>query len=122
MSISYAIDDEKGCIIETWTGDVTAQDLAEHWKVYLGDPAVMALRKTLVDLRNARIVFTGAQLASLVVTIAVPALRGRSWRSAFLVRDPVQFGVSRQYQVFAETYSRDSIFGSEDEALAWLRT
>ena len=34
--------------------------------------------------------------------------------------DPVQFGVSRQYQVFAERYSADSIFGSEDEALRWL--
>ena len=121
MPISYTIDDERGCIVETWTGDVTAQELADHWMVYLYDPEVMALRITLVDMRRARILFTGAQLASLVETIAVPAIRGRKWKSAIVVHDPVQFGVSRQYQVFAETYSRDSIFGTEDAALAWLR-
>ena len=121
MPISYKINDEWGCIVETWIGDITAQDLADHWMVYLRDPEVMALRMTLADLRSARLLFTGAQLASLVETIVVPALGGRSWKTAIVVRDPVQFGVSRQYQVFAETYSRDSIFGSEEEALTWLR-
>jgi hypothetical protein len=121
MPISYSIHTDKCCIIETWTGDITAHDLANHWMVYLADPDVMALRRTLVDLRNARILFTGAQLASLVETIAMPAIGDRDWKSAILVSDPVQFGVSRQYQVFAETYSRDSIFGSESEALNWLR-
>ena len=122
MPISYTIDDEKGCIFETWTGDIVARDLADHWAKYLADPNVMALRRTLVDLRNARILFTGSQLESLVATIVVPSLEGRSWKSAIVVRDPVQFGVSRQYQVFAESYSRDSIFGNVEEAIAWLRS
>jgi len=121
MAIAYSIDREQGCIIETWTGDIAAQDLADHWRVYLADPEVMALRKTLVDLRDARILFTGAQLAYLVESIVMPTLGGLDWKTAIVVQDPVQFGVSRQYHVFAETYSRDSIFGTEDAALAWLR-
>jgi hypothetical protein len=34
----------------------------------------------------------------------------------------VQFGVGRQYQVFAERYSHDAIFDNPDQAKAWLST
>ena len=120
MPISYAIDHQQSVIVETWTGDVAAADLAEHWRRYLADPAVLDLRRTLVDLRQCRILFTGAQLAAMVDTIVVPVLQGRDWRTALLTESPVQFGVSRQYQVFAENYSRDSIFSDPDEAMTWL--
>ena len=115
MPISYVIDYEKGLIVETWTGDVAAADLAEHWRHYLADPDVLAIRSTLVDLRACRILFTGAQLAAMVDAVAAPKLGGRDWRTALLADSPVQFGVSRQYQVFAEHYSRDSIFTDKDE-------
>ena len=120
MPISYSIDHERRFIVETWTGDVAEADLAAHWRHYLADPEVLAVRRTLVDLRRGRILFKGDQLANLVDRIVRPALNGRDWKTAILVSDPLQFGVSRQYQVFAETYSRDAIFDSEDAALAWL--
>jgi hypothetical protein len=37
-----------------------------------------------------------------------------------VVARAVQFGVSKQYQVFAEAYSRDAIFDDYDTALRWL--
>ena len=121
MPITYTISADKTLIHEVWMGDVSAKDLKEYWTTYLQDPDVLAIRRTLVDLRGANTQFTGRQLAELISSIVVPALNGRDWISAFLVGESVQFGVSRQYQVFAELYSRDSIFDDPEKAENWLR-
>ena len=120
MPISYSIDQQHGVIREEWSGDVDAAQLAAYWQRYLADPSVLAIRKTVVDLRQCRIQFTGAQLSELVQRIVIPALEGRDWKSALVVEQSVQFGVSRQYQVFANHYSSDSIFTDHDAAIAWL--
>jgi hypothetical protein len=120
MPISYSIDADRGLIVEAWQGDVTAADLRGYWHGYLADPRVMALRRTLVDLRQARILFTGEELFDLVCDVVQPALAGRRWTTAILVARAVQLGVSKQYQVFAEAYSRDAIFDDYDKALRWL--
>jgi hypothetical protein len=122
MPISYTIDEEKGFITEVWTGDVAASDLASHWRLYLADPQVLSIRRTLVDLRECRILFKGVELSSLIKSIVIPILDGRDWKTAIVVDHPVQFGVSRQYQVFAESYSHDAIFGDPEDARRWLLT
>jgi hypothetical protein len=120
MPIDYSIDRERGIIFETWTGDITAADLGAYWQRYLADPEVMALRRTLVDLRPCRILFNGQELSDLVSGVVIPILKGRDWKTAIVVEHPTQYGVCRQYQVFAENYSQDSIFHEPEEALAWL--
>ena len=120
MPISYSIDSAAGVIFEVWEGDVTARDLRHYWKRYLADPQVMKLRRTLVDLRRGRIQFTGAELSSLILTVVTPVLKANNWTTALVVGGPVTFGVSRQYQVMAERYSRDAIFHDADAALTWL--
>src|SRR4051812_1821529 len=107
MPITYSIDKHNGIISEAWTGEVSAKDLAAHWKHLLADPDALAIRRTLVDLRNCDIAFSGEQLFDLVRTLVEPTLNGRDWRSALLVGGSVQFGVSRQYQSFAQIYSDD---------------
>jgi len=118
--ISYSIDKTLGVIFEVWCGDVTAADLRHYWEAYLANPEVLALWRTLVDLRSANIRFTGEELSSLVSNVVIPVLKGRDWKTAIVVEQPVQFGVSRQYHVFAERYSTDCIFHNYDEALHWL--
>jgi hypothetical protein len=120
MPITYSIDADRGLIVEAWQGDITAADLRRYWQAYLADPRVMALRRTLADLRQARILFTGAELFDLVCDVVKPALAGQRWTTAIVVARAVQFGVSKQYQVFAEAYSRDAIFDDYDTALRWL--
>ena len=95
-------------------------DLADHWKRLLVDPDALAIRRTLVDLRDCQIEFSGEQLFDLVRTLVEPLLHGSDWRSALLVGGTVHFGVSRQYQSFAQLYSKDAIFHEEDAALRWL--
>jgi hypothetical protein len=120
MPISYSIDPDAGLISEIWTGSVSARDLGAYWTAYLADPEVLALRRTLVDLRESTIGFSGREMSHLIDTIVTPALAGRSWQTAIVVAKPAQYGVSRQYQVFAEHYSRDAIFEDYETARLWL--
>lgn len=120
MPISYSIDTEQGIIVEVWVGDISAQELGDYWRRYLADPQVLSLRTTLVDLRQAMPRFSGTEMANLIRTIVDPVLKGRSWRTAVVVAEPLQFGVTRQYQVFAKHYSRDAIFTDRESALRWL--
>ena len=120
MPITYRVDQDRDLIEEIWSGEVGAADLERYWIGYLADPKVMACRRTLVDLRHANIKFDGKQLAGLVDAIAVPRIGDLKWKTAIVVGEPVQFGVARQYQVFAEVYSTDAIFEDYDAALSWL--
>ena len=120
MPISYSVDRQKGLITETWTGEIAAADLDAYWREYLKDPNVRAIRRTLVDLRQCTILFTGEQLSIMVRATVLPILNGEDWKTAIVVDHPVHFGVSRQYQVFAESFSVDSIFEDPEAALAWL--
>ena len=120
MPISYSIDTQRNVILEVWVGDVFADDLAEYWRAYLANPNVLDIRRTLVDLRQSTIHFSGEDLARLITEIVNPTLQGRNWITAIIVEGESQFGVSRQYQVFAERYSRDAIFREYDQALQWL--
>jgi hypothetical protein len=122
MPISYTLDEAEGLITEVWTGEIAASDLASHWERYLADPEVLRIRRTLVDLRECRILFKGAELSTLIKSIVIPILNGRDWKTAIVVDDPAQFGVSRQYQAFAESYSRDAIFSDPEDARRWLLT
>jgi hypothetical protein len=120
VSITYEVDQKRNVIFETWSGPVDAAELGAYWRAYLADPAVLRCRRTVVDLRKAVVVFKGHELSTLVKTIAEPVLAGRKWRTAVVVDEPHQFGVARQYSVFAEVYSSDEIFRTPEEALAWL--
>ena len=120
MPIAYLVDRARNIITETWSGTVSADDLGSHWRGYLADPEVMSCRRTLVDLRGATLAFSGSELSTLVKTIVLPALQGRKWVTAILAAGPTQYGTSRQYHVFAESYSTDSIFSDSREAEEWL--
>ena len=121
MPISYTIDDEHRYIVETWTGMITAAYLGEFMRRFLADPVVTAIGRTVVDIRECRLLFSGEQLAELVENIVVPMMNGRKWISAIVVNDPIQFEITRQYHLLAESYSRDSIFGTLEDAIAWLQ-
>lgn len=120
MPISYTIDHELGVIFATWQGEITADELARHWAVVFSDPGFKSVRRTLADVRAATIAFTGAELARLVDTLAAPAVGEAGWKAAIVVSQTAQFGMSRQFHVFAGLFSKDAIFFDRETALAWL--
>lgn len=120
MSITYAVDEALGVVREVWVGEIHPEEVRAHWARMLTDPAALAVRRSFSDLREARFRFTGAELDELIRAEILPRLGDGGWRSAMVVSRPAQLGVSRQFQVFASTFSRDSVFYDLDEALAWL--
>lgn len=120
MPATYSVDQSRKLIFEVWTGDVRVADVKSLWKKYLADPQVMAIRKTLADLRQADLHLTGLELLELIEKVAVPGLHGLTWKTAIVVGRPDQYGFSRQFQVFAEVFAENSIFQDYDEALAWI--
>lgn len=120
MPITYSIDREMKLITEVWIGEISTECLAAYWTEYLQNPDVMAIRRTLVDLRRAEIRFRGADLDALIHGIVEPALKGRIWQTAIIVEKDIQYGLSRQYHVFAGLYSRDAIFFDLEKAREWL--
>jgi len=120
MPIDYVARPDEGFVEVVWSGTITAHDLRMSWSKILSDPAVLRIGQALTDIRDATLDFSGAELAQVVLTVAVPALNGRAWRSAIIVHDPVQFGVSRQYEAFSAQFGEDAIFFERDEARDWL--
>jgi len=120
MPITFSIDDRLGIIRETWSGVCTIEDLRGLWTHYMSDPEILALRVTYADLRTASISFAGWQMRSLVKAVVDPVLQGRDWLTAIVVDGPIQLGMSRQFQEFADHFSRDAIFFDPQDALEWL--
>ncbi len=120
MPITYTIDRAEKLITEVWTDEIQAGDLEAYWKRYLEDPEVLEIRRTIVDLREAKILFKGSDLDVLIKCIVLPALKGRDWKTAIVVGSSLQLGLSRQYHVFADRYSNDAIFRTMEDARNWL--
>jgi len=120
MPITYSIDHKLGIVRETWTGEITVDDVRAAWTHYLTDPEILALRATLADVRGASFKFSAWDVRRLIQTLVDPMLRGRDWITAIVLSGPSQLDMTRHYQELAEHYSRDAIFFSEGEALQWL--
>ena len=95
-------------------------DLETYWQRYLADAEVLEIRRTIVDLRASVISLSWMDLDGLIKELVLPALKGRKWTTAIVVEGPAQFGVSRQYQAFADRFSKDSIFANVLEAEKWI--
>jgi hypothetical protein len=120
--IRYAIDSGRDLILEEWDGTVSAPDLEKHWREFLKHEAVINCRRTVADISKSRITVTGQEFSRLIDSLVKPVLKGRKWITAIVVASDYQFGVSRQYGVYAESYSRDQIFKDSSQAFDWIST
>ena len=122
MGITHRYDPAEGLVRACWDGPITAGDVREYWTARVAELEAQPGRRALVDMRTCEVRFTGGEMRELVRTILRPHFANRGHRVAILVRDPVQFGTSRQFQVFFELLGESEIFQDEAEALAWLGT
>ena len=119
MPINFELRDDH--IREEWLDVVTADEVRLHFERLLGDHAAMAIRRSLVVVRLTEAAFNGADMEELVRAVVRPALAGLDWRSAVLPQGPLDFGLARQFGQLADGLVELRTFGTEDEALAWLR-
>ena len=118
--IHYHVDIAGGLIHETWAGVITRDILLAHWRVCLADPAVLAVKRTLVDLRDCDVHFSGEEWLRLIEGCVLnrPELGG--WKSAIVVDKPHLHGIARQFLGHAAQIAHGELFEQADQAVAWL--
>jgi len=120
MGITFKVDDARGIVFADWTGDITVEDIARYWAALLSDQPAMACGRSITDLRNCTMQFTGEELRKLAQGILEPAMKGRNWKTAVIVRNPLHYGVTRQHEMFSEGFMQTNVFYSEDLARVWV--
>lgn len=121
MPIQYRIDPDSGVIFRRLTGDVTLQDLVQHWRALLADPDVPEPLAMIVDMRECRLQVHGDEVSRLIIDVIEPNLGGRRLFSAVVVAAPVQYGITKQFMAYSQGCGVTDVFYDIDEALIWLR-
>jgi hypothetical protein len=121
VGITNRVDSARGILYETWTGRITRDIIADYWREFVNDPAIQLCTKDLTDVREAEPDFTDRELRDLIHSILLPAAnKFHGLRTAILVGSAEQYGISRQYTVFAEYFGEAAIFTDEERAREWL--
>lgn len=123
MSVTMQIDQAAGVIISVVEGDVSAEDVLSAMDEVQAHADFRPSMNVLWDLTDAD--FIGGktdQLRSVVDGIANRRdKRGTGYRVAIVAPSDVAFGVSRQYEAFADRLPFSlRVFREKDEAWQWL--
>ena len=120
MPICMVIDATHGIVRTTWTGEIRFADLQAHYRSLMSNADAMALRRSLVDARASTVLLSGEDMRTALAARVQPVLTTSHWATAILVHGDVQYGVARQFLVFAESLGTHQIFEDEALALSWL--
>jgi hypothetical protein len=121
MSVTYEIDQGSGLIETRCTGEVSFNEVMEHFRELEDDPTVPERLDVLLDLSGITSLPEAGQLRE--VTRAIDHLRAKiEWGACAIVanRDAL-FGMSRMFEVFAgELFARTHVFRERPEAERWI--
>ena len=120
MPIAWEVDPARSLVLMTATGDVTMADWLQARREYGGDPAMLACRRFLVDLRQAAMALRGDEVRALSGTRReLPFVTPES-RTAVVVANPLAYGLSRMYELTRKDDGRFRVFDDYDQALRWI--
>jgi hypothetical protein len=123
MPVRYQIDQTKGIIRTKCSGDVTLEDVLDHFRTLQSDPECPSRLDVLLDFSEWTSEANGAQLRT--VSHAIAGVRDRIEFDACAIVAPTDllFGVGRMFEVFAEEWFRAiHVFRSAGDAEAWLNS
>jgi hypothetical protein len=121
MPISYRFDQAADLIRTRCTGDVTFQEVLDHFRELERDPSRPPRLDVLLDLTDMESLPDSGQLR--VVASEIDDLGSKiQWGTwAIVANRDALFGMSRVFQVFAESHFAESrVFRDLDEAEGWL--
>jgi hypothetical protein len=120
VAITYLVDHDLECVVETWTGPNTANDVRVHLDRMLCDPDGLRYLRVISDQRASQHGFTGAEIDDVMRGVTARRAPFPHWTMALVVRPGAQFGSARQFQVYMEGLVETAIFHDLDAARAWL--
>jgi len=121
MSVTYQLNYKAQFIETQCTGDVTLEEVMDHFSELEADPLLPDRLDVFLDLDKMTSLPEGHQLRD--VAGAVERLMAKvEWGScAILASSDGIFGISRMFEVFAEgLFARTRVFRTREEAEHWL--
>jgi hypothetical protein len=121
MPVSYRIDQGNGIIRTRCGGNVTFEEVVDHFRVLEQDPNCPNRLDVLLDLTEMTSIPSSDQLQAVSRVIGGIEETVRFDTCAIAASSDVVFGMSRVFEVLARKRFRTTcVFRSVDEAEAWL--
>ena len=119
MSAFYTIDKQRRLVMTSGAGPLTREDILGHMNRLSADPDFEPDFCQLADFRHITDILFGPEE---VRQFAERDIYSPSARRAFLVRDDLQFGLARMFEIHRELRGETGIrvFRTLDEALGWV--
>ena len=121
MPISYQIDAEKNLIRTKAVGQLTLQEVVNHFRTLAEDAQRPEGPDVFLDLSEVTSVPGIQQLSIVVGEMKKIGVKLRFGACAILVSRDALFGMMRMFEAHAEEFFRETrTFRDATEALAWL--
>ena len=119
MSAFYKIDKERKLVLSSGTGVLTKEDILRHMDRLSKDPDFDPDFSQLMDFRQITGVEFGPQDVRQFAERNIFSPRARR---AILVKDNLQFGLARMFEIHRELNGETGIrvFRTFDEAMDWI--
>ena len=119
MAAFYKIDKERRLVLSSGAGVLTKDDIFGHMERLLKDPDFDPNFSQLTDFRQITSLDFGPEDVRLFAERTIFSPRSRR---AILVKDDLQFGLARMFEIHRELHGATGIrvFRSLDEALDWI--
>jgi hypothetical protein len=115
----YKIDKERRLVLSSGAGVLTKEDIFGHMERLSKDPDFDPDFSQLADFRQITALEFGPEDVRIFAQRTIFSLRSRR---AILVKDDLQFGLARMFEIHRELHGETGIhvFRNLDEALDWI--
>jgi hypothetical protein len=121
MPVTYEIDQARRLIHTRCVGDVTLNEVIEHFDVLAGDPACPDRLDVLLDLSEQMTLPASSQLRLVTRKIEDVSSRVRFGRCAIVATTDAMYGMTRVFGALTEgQFAAVRVFRNIDEARTWL--
>jgi len=121
MTVHYRIEHETHRIHTKAFGEVTLEEVLEHFDELVADPSFEPDLDVLLDLVDCKTVPDVDQIRLAAGRVTADASNLRFGRLAVVVASEALFGMLRMFHTLGESsFSDAQIFRNRDDALAWL--
>ena len=121
MPVPYLIDQASRIIRTRCVGNVTFDEVMNHFRILADDPACLNYLNVLLDLTEMTSLPESKQLRSVSDQIGSVREAVQFGACAIVAPNDVLFGLTRMFSVFAENRFRViQVFRKLDEAEVWL--
>jgi hypothetical protein len=121
MPVTYRIDQERRRISTTCVGDVSFQEVMDHFAALETDPHCPERLDVLLDLTTTTSLPDAEQVRAVGARIGETRRRVRFGACAIVTDRDAMFGMSRMLEVLAEPHFKStSVFRKLEDAERWL--